>query len=126
MTEQTEWDVAEQADLVRLSIVADDTGWDLDELFGDTYNPKVNSDIDPERLARERREEVERVNSEGVWGIVGQYRCPCCKTWINADSIWGFVGEDWKDSVYDTDIQDTTLKARADVLSDLGALVKHN
>jgi len=93
---------------VRLRILPDDHV-DLDNLFGDTYNPQVNSDIPETRLEREREQEVDRVNRDGVWGIVGEYFDG--EEWQHGDSCWGFVGDDWKHSGYDTDIMHATLNA---------------
>jgi len=92
---------------VRLRIVADDS-IDLDNLFGDTFNPEVNSDIPASRLERERQAEIDRVNRDGVWGVVGEFFDG--EEWQHADSCFGFIGDDWKDSGYDTDIMASTLE----------------
>jgi hypothetical protein len=92
---------------VRLRIVADES-IDLDNLFGDTFNPDVNTDIHPQRLERERQAEIDRVNRDGVWGIVGEFFDG--EEWQHADSCFGFIGEDWKDSGYDTNIMASTLE----------------
>jgi hypothetical protein len=83
---------------------------DIDNLAGDSFNPKANPDINPKTLERQYQEFVDKVNREGVWGIVSQYRCPCCGTWKTVDSCWGFVGGDWKDSGYDLDIKQAALE----------------
>jgi hypothetical protein len=92
---------------VRLRIVADDSV-DLDNLFGDTFNPKANPDIHPDRLERERQAEVERVERDGVWGVVGEFFDG--EEWQHTDSCFGFIGDDWKDSGYDVDIMASTLR----------------
>lgn len=97
---------------VRLRIVADDVS-SCDDLFGDLFDPKVNSDIPRERLERERQAEIDRVNRDGVWGVVGEYFDG--EDWQHADSCYGFIGEDWKDSGYDTDIMRSTLKQAKEV-----------
>jgi len=91
---------------VRLQVEPDEY-CDLDNLLGDTYDPKVNSDIPPARLERERKAEIERIERLGVWGIIGEYFDG--ETWNHADSCWGFVGDDWKQSGYDVDIMASTL-----------------
>lgn len=84
---------------VRLAIEPeDDVAGVLDYLNQDCYTE------------RQRKEERERADRLGVWGIVGQYCCPCCGEWTTADAVWGFVGEDWKDSLYDSDIMSETIK----------------
>ena len=107
------WEKAEDAGLVRLRVEPDET-YDLVDLLGDCYDPKVNPDIPPDKLARERRWEMERIERDGVWGVVGEYKtdvCPTCGRggeWKHGDSGWGFVGDDWKDDA-DVDIMAETL-----------------
>jgi hypothetical protein len=107
------WEKAEDAGLVRLRIEPDDQ-YDLEDLLGDCYNPEVNTDIPPERLEQERQWEVDRIDRDGVWGVIGEYRadvCPACGRggeWKHGDSCWGFVGDDWKDDA-DVDIMAETL-----------------
>lgn len=92
---------------VRLRIVADESA-DLDNLFGDTFNPEANPDIPEPRLERERQAEIERVNRDGVWGVIGEFFDG--EDWQHADSCFGFIGDDWKDSGYDSDIMASTLE----------------
>lgn len=93
---------------VRLQIVADDH-CSLDDLFGDCYNPKVNPDIPRATLERQRAAEVERVERDGVCGIVGEWFDG--DEWQQADSVYGFIGDDWRDSGYDVDIRASALAA---------------
>ena len=95
-------------DIVRIRIEPDDSA-DLDNLLGDCFDPDVNSDIQPHVLARQRQEEIDRINRDGVYGIIGEYKCPCCGNWQQVDSCWGFIGDDWKDSGYDLDIKQAAL-----------------
>ena len=97
---------------VRLRIVVDDCV-DLDNLFGDTFNPQANPDIPESRLERERQAEIERVNRDGVWGVIGEYFDG--EDWQHADSCFGFIGDDWKDSGYDTDAMASALEQAKDV-----------
>ncbi len=96
---------------VRLRIVKDDLVIDIEDLKGDCFNPEVNNDIPESKLARQEKEFEERVHSEGVYGIVGEYRCIYDDTWKHADSVWGFVGDDWQYSGYDEDVMSQTLEA---------------
>jgi hypothetical protein len=91
---------------VRLKIVADDI-CDLDNLFGDTYSHKANPEIPQATLDRQREREIERVNRDGVWGIVGEYFDG--EHWEHAGSCFGLIGEDWKNSGYDIEIMRATL-----------------
>lgn len=54
-----------------------------------------------------------RIERHGVWGIIGEYRCPCCDEWRPADSCWGFVGDDLEDNGHDTDIMQAAIDAAA-------------
>lgn len=106
----------ESLGLVRLDIRPDDTA-DMEDLKGDCYNPDVNPDISPSRLAREEKEFEDTVNRDGVYGLIGEYRTDEGEEWNHADSCWGFVGEGYKDSGYDTDIMSATISALESALS---------
>lgn len=93
---------------VRLVVKADEF-CDMDDLKGDTYNPEANPSIPASRLEREEKEFEEKVNREGVYGLVGEYRCPHCGEWKQADSCWGFVGQEF--GGYEYDIMQLTLDA---------------
>ena len=95
---------AEDDELVMLQIDPDESA-DLENLEGDSYSPECNPDIKPEILRKERDHFLWRINNDGVWGMVGKVKCRHCDNWETVDSVWGFVGDDWKDSVYDTDIK---------------------
>lgn len=95
--------------LVRLQIKPD-YDRSIDDLAGDSFNPIANPDINPRKLAREYQEFVDKVNREGVYGIISQYKCPTCGEWITVDSCWGFVGDDWKGSGYDLDVKAAALE----------------
>lgn len=95
--------------LVKLDVVAD-YDMDLDDLLGDLFDPKVNPDINPHVLERQRKEEIERIERDGVWGIVSKVKCPTCGEWNQADSVWGFIGDDWKESGYDLDVKAAALR----------------
>lgn len=99
---------------VRLRIVADDC-CNFDDLEGDTFDPDVNSDVPRARLEREQKEFREKVNRDGVWGVIGEYFNG--KEWVHVDSCFGFVGEDWKESGYDIDIMRATIDAMRAYLS---------
>ena len=103
------------ARLERLGLVqfgpVDDPDVDLDNLFGDTYNPACHPDIPREQIERERREEIVRANRMGVVGIVGAYSLSAEAPYMQADSVWGFIGDDWKGSGYDADIRAATVDA---------------
>ena len=102
------WDRYED-DRVRL-LIEPDEHISIEDLEGDTFNPLANPDINPRKLAQQRKEFIEKVNQEGVCGIISQVKCTCCNTWITADSVWGFVGDNWKDSGYDLDCMQSALE----------------
>ena len=108
---QSAFDALED-ETVRLRIVPDDYVG-LDDLFGDTYNPDANPDIPIKQMEREKQEEIDRINRDGVWGVIGEYFDGC--NWQHADSCFGFVGDDWRDSGYDIDIMESALDALAEL-----------
>jgi hypothetical protein len=105
------WEFARAAGLVKLE-VAEDTSSTMDDLKGETFCPKVNPGIHPDRLKHEEQCFERRVEQDGVSGLVGKYWDG--RRWVIADSCWGFVGDDWKDSGYDQDIRAATLAAQAE------------
>jgi len=72
-----------------------------DECFDDTHLDMTDN---------ERRQLWARINCDGVWGIVSEYRCACCGAWREAESVWGFVGDDFVDSGYDVDVKVEALQ----------------
>jgi len=109
----TQWDErqtdAEIAGAVRLTWEPDYSA-DFEDLCGDCYDPRVNSDISPPRLERQKKAFLEQINNEGVWGLVGEYFDG--NKWQHADSCWSFVGQDAHD--YEIDIKAATLDAAAE------------
>lgn len=106
----TEHDIIEEHEggKVRILCVPDEMV-DYDNLVGDMFTPKYHPDIDLEQLQKEEKEFQERVDCEGVWGIIGEYWNG--EEWEQADSCWGFVGGDVKTSGYLEDIRKTTIEA---------------
>lgn len=64
---------------------------------------------DPDATPAQRAEMHDRIDRDGAWGLIGEYRQG--DEWIVADSVWGFVGNDYEDSLYDTDIMRATIEA---------------
>lgn len=93
------WEKLEEKDLVRFSVVPDDSGFDVQDLYVDE-----DSENDKNRIRA-------RVERDGIWGIVSEVRCPCCGQWTAVDSVWGFVGDDFVDSGYDWDVKAEAIKA---------------
>lgn len=90
---------------VRLRIVPDET------MYDDSY---IDSWSESDEKKNKIKEELwDRIASEGVWGIVGEYRT-IDGNWEHADSVWGFIGNDWQNSGYDTDVMSTTLQTYRD------------
>ena len=105
---ENRFDRLERLGLVRFKIEPDECV-SVEDLEGDCFNPEVNPDVDPAILASEREAFVDRINREGVWGIIGEYNIG--QGWTMADSVWGFVGEDFEGSGYDLDVKDITVDA---------------
>jgi hypothetical protein len=91
---------------VRVKVLQDESAT-TEELEGDSFNPEVNPDIAAERLAEERQQFGERIEREGVFGIVSEVLIG--GEWKHAGSCWGFVGEDYKHSGHDVDIRDEAI-----------------
>ncbi|HTF40869.1 MAG TPA: hypothetical protein VK754_09785 [Propionibacteriaceae bacterium] len=102
------WDAAEAEGFVRL-VYPPDECVSLDDLKGDCFNPKYVTHISRSQLEREEKAFEEKVNREGVYGIVGEYFDG--ETWQQADSCWGFLGDDLQDNGYETDCMALTLEA---------------
>lgn len=86
---------------VRLLVEWDDSPYDDSYLDG--------WDMPESELKRVRKELWDRINRDGVTGLVGQYWNG--QEWEHVDSCWGFIGDDWRDSGYDTDIMAETMRA---------------
>ena len=97
------------ADRVRLLACADDH-FDMEDLKGDCFNPKVNPEIQANTLAMQEAEFEMRVARMGVYGLVGEVKADDGQ-WDHVDSCWGFVGEDYLGSGYDADIARATIEA---------------
>ncbi len=80
---------------------------------------RLRTEPDPEPYEFGDAEDVDAtqalIDSEGVWGLIGEVRCPCCGTWRHVDSVWGCVGEsggsvEW----YSDDIMAACLKSASE------------
>jgi len=110
----------ESLGLVRINIIPD-AHCSMDDLKGDCYDVALNASTVPggERTIKAQEKAFEaKVERDGVWGVVGEYRTSADEQWEQADSCFGFVGDDWKDSGTDTDIMYATLKALSDAWDD--------
>lgn len=97
------WHHLSDAGLVRLMVYEDAEGYD--DSFIDTWK-----DISEKERNKLHAQIADRINNEGVWGIVGEYKSPHTGEWINADSCWGFIGDEWRNSGYDSDIRASTIR----------------
>lgn len=93
------WDRLEAAGLVRL-VVEPDLDWDYDDLAGEMFNADCCPEIPADELAKQEADYKQRIDSEGVWGVVGEYKHPRLG-WIAGDNAWGFVGDEYKDDCED-------------------------
>lgn len=103
----------EDAGLVMLARDPDDH-LSMDDLFGDSFDPVVNSDMNPNVLKKQREEAERRVELEGTWFMEASYRDPGGDGWHSADSIGGFVGEDFWGSGYESDLWTSAMDGYAD------------
>ena len=73
------------------------------EVFGDCFDPNVNSDINPNVLKKQHAEALDRVNCEGQWIMVAKAKKDDGNYdgWEETDSIGGFVGDDFYGSGYE-------------------------
>lgn len=75
-------------------IEVNDCFWKIEDLKGDCFNQKVNSDIDPKQLEKEEISFQNKVNEEGIFGYVLEKWYPEVDTgWTEIDSCYGFVGK---------------------------------
>ena len=76
----TAWQEAEGAGLVRLRIAPDDcAAWE--DLAGDSYDVELHKNTVPggERTIKaQEKAERERIDRDGVCGIIGEYKCRLC------------------------------------------------
>ena len=78
---------------------------------------RVRFRVEPDHMPFEHgdmgdeKETNERIDRDGLWGIVSERRCSKCGSWHHVDSVWGFIGEDWRDSGYDTDVMQAAIDA---------------
>lgn len=112
------FDLAEIAGLVRMEWHPDMHA-QIEDLEGDCFNERGNPGVSALRLERMRKDFIERVDREGVWGRCGQFRLDPFEEdeeegWIDADSCWGFVGQDAH--MYEADIMNATLSALTEAM----------
>ncbi len=93
----------------RIGLVPDE--FPYDDSYVDTWN-ETN-----EKKAKIKQELQNRIESDGVWGLVAQIKCEACGAWEYIDSIGGFIGMDWQNSGYDDEML-TAIKKRAEGSSD--------
>jgi hypothetical protein len=67
----------------------------MEDLKGDTYNPKINTDISPEQLHKEELEFEDLVSRTGVYGyMLERWNSePGKGCYEHIDSCFGFVGQ---------------------------------
>lgn len=80
-----------------------------DECFYDDSYLDTWDDVPARERERVRRELWDRIERDGVVGIVGERWDGAAEEWVTVDSVWGFVGDDWRWSGYDDDVMRATL-----------------
>ncbi len=72
----------------------EDDSYDLDNLKGDMFNPKVNTSISEAQLKKEEIEFERLIEREGVYGYeLEKWDSSPGVGWTHVDSCWGFVGQ---------------------------------
>lgn len=94
---------AEADGLLRFRVEPDETIYD--DSYIDTW------EVSESEKDAAKKEIWERIEQDGVWGIVVDKKCSECGHWDEVDSVYGFIGNEYKNSGYDTDIKATGLKA---------------
>ena len=85
----------------RLKIVPDEHLCE-DDLFGDTFDIEMHKDTVPggERTIKAQyKAAVERVERDGVWGLILEKQCPNCASWEHVESCFGFECEVPEDEI---------------------------
>jgi hypothetical protein len=115
------WERLEEAGLVKLEVKPDEHV-DLEDLEGDMFDVELHEDTVPggaRTILAQQKRFRERVERDGVWGIVGSYRAEPSGEWIEADSCWGMEGyDDYENNEIADDVKWATLEALVD-LADL-------
>lgn len=117
------WSALESAGLVRLR-VEPDHDYSIEDLEGDTFNVALNKDTVPggaRTILAQQKRFRERIEQDGVVGVIGEYRAAPSGKWIYGGSCWGMEGyDDPLQSEIADDIKYETLSS----LSDLASLHK--
>lgn len=95
-------------DEIRIVKVKDET-YDINELKGDTFKVEHNPNIDLADLKIAEYVFEQRIQKQGVYGVVGQYK-DSSGEWRVYESVWGFVGNDYLSSGHEEDIARATLE----------------
>ena len=78
-------EIIAEAEKFRLMRVIDEMAYSDEDMFGDLSDlTEKNLLIDARRMAEQN----------GVWGIVLEKRCPCCKNWHVFESVWCCIPSD--------------------------------
>lgn len=66
----------------------------MDDLKGDSFNPKIVTDIEPDVLKRDELRFERNVENDGVWGyILEKWNPEIGIGWSQVDACFGFVGQ---------------------------------
>lgn len=80
---------------------------DLEDLFGDTFDPEVNMDCKPHILDRQRGWELDRIERDGVFAYSAEIHNG--REWIDVQSIGYVIGD--LDPETETDLMNAAIKA---------------
>ncbi len=117
------WERLEQSGLVRLAW-RPGTNPGYEDLAGDCFDIEKHPRVPGGGRALRSEEQAfrDKIERDGVWGLVGEYRLrPCeeCSSWNydecahagwqHGDGVWDFVG--WDAAGYELGIQEVTVRA---------------
>ena len=110
------WDALEEAELVRRRVEPDDCCWE--DIAGDCFKVGLHADTVPggaRTIKAQEKREWERVQRDGVWRIVTEYRLPGLGDWGIGGGLGCIVGDDvellWDWDGYGLDLRHECIEA---------------
>lgn len=107
------YEALEHMGLARINMEPDDD-WSIEDLEGEMFDPRVNTDINPNTLKKEQASYRRRVNEEGVHAAVLEVRNDIGEPFQEIECVGGFVGDDFYGSGCDDDFRAAAIDAVLD------------
>ena len=117
---QRQFEALEDAELVRIRREPDEF-MSYEDMAGDTFDPSNASTVPGgmRTIKAEEKEYKRKLEQDGAWGIIGEYRASATDKWIQGDSIWG-MEYDYafsEDNDCLLDVMELTIKSLRDTLA---------